>query len=252
MDATYQHEDLIDTWFQELKPRNIFLLWEVLNTLRLEIQLHPIMIGDLPFFSIPHEKIREKGVSDTDKIHVIRSLVEIHILSICGKKDSGISQAELDKNELTLITNPNIMMLPRLDAFEYLYSRVAGSINDYVKRNPTKDKKVIGEDESTNSSVISLDSVIPNTGKYKVHRRMAKHFNKKDIVSNFTLASCIDPTVLSNNKRRKLNKSDYSSNKVKFNKRIKARLLILKKFWRHLGFTVKFNANETQKMPVSH
>lgn len=114
-------------------------------------------------------------------------------------------------------------------------------------------KKDIQNLQLKNNSIAidNLLSVIPNTKKYKVHRRMAKRFSKHSIVPNYILASCIKPTVLSNKKTRKLSKNDYNLKKDGYNERIKGRLVIIKRLLHPLGFTIKFNANETQVIPIS-
>ncbi|HWY79823.1 MAG TPA: hypothetical protein VNW29_05710 [Candidatus Sulfotelmatobacter sp.] len=85
------------------------------------------------------------------------------------------------------------------------------------------------------SQVRDLENLIPNGGKYKVQKRMAKHFSKRDVIENYLLTSCIKPTI----QHKKFTKKVYLSNKKIFDGKIKNGLKTFNRIIKQLALTVK-------------
>lgn len=96
------------------------------------------------------------------------------------------------------------------------------------------------------SGTSKLITQLPEGGKYKVVRKMATLFDKENKVKNYLLARCINPTAPQNGKRRKLGINDYKNSKTSYDKEIKNRFRILKKYWKLLGCTVKFRSESSE------
>lgn len=81
-------------------------------------------------------------------------------------------------------------------------------------------------------------SVLPDTRRYKILRKMLKLFSSKnDRVKNWRLAQCIKP---------KLTQKDYGYKKKEWDGRIKNRERVLRKIIKPFGSTIHFKSENSQ------
>lgn len=116
--------------------------------------------------------------------------------------------------------------------------------SNYVKKHDYLDFKKILAPNNPNKEKLLLATVPSNDKQYKVAKKMLNELLSNNMqAQNYLLAQCITPTIVgSNYKRHRFRLGDYKSDKTAYDVRIKNCFKTIRKRIKHLGYTVKFNA----------
>lgn len=167
-----------------------------------------------------------------------------------GRKDGGLDSLNKPTQEEASYQHEHISRMNKLKLEEDLLKlQIEKQKLENARSVTGLPPLIVDEDKS------KLLSVFPKSKTYKTVRALAVLLlSNENGIDNYLLAQKVNPTVLKNNKRKKLTKSDFLYKKTTYLEEIENRIRTIRRYWKPLGYTIKFQQNVSSviKKPIPH